>query len=90
MKLFMEALKGKPMSQVWLCLADPAGVIVCASHHSLAIVCDYVRFVWRQIESTTKFLKNDGKVLRFYCMWDDANIFGEKRPYVCGSDCDCE
>lgn len=49
MKLFMEALKGKPMSQ---------------------------------IESTTKFLKNDGKVLRFYCMWDDANIFGEKRPYV--------
>ncbi len=50
MKLFMEALKGKPMSQ---------------------------------IESTTKFLKNDGKVLRFYCTWDDSNIFGEKRPYVC-------
>ena len=38
--------------------------------------------VTAQIESTTKFLKNDGKVLRFYCTWDDNNIFGEKRPYV--------
>jgi len=49
MKLFMEALKGKPTSQ---------------------------------IGDITKYLKNDGKVLRFYCQWDDTNLFGEKRPYI--------
>ena len=35
-----------------------------------------------EVQATQKFLKNDGKVLRFYCQWDDKNMFGEKRPYV--------
>lgn len=31
-----------------------------------------------------KFLNNDRKVLRFYCMWDDsASLFGDRRPFVC-------
>jgi len=34
------------------------------------------------IESTQKFLKNDGKVLRFYCTWADDSMLGEKRPWV--------
>lgn len=34
------------------------------------------------IEATQKFLKNDGKVLRFYCTWNDTNMYGEKRPYI--------
>eukprot|EP00823_Brevimastigomonas_motovehiculus_P004863 TRINITY_DN3324_c0_g1_i1.p1 TRINITY_DN3324_c0_g1~~TRINITY_DN3324_c0_g1_i1.p1 ORF type:complete len:608 (-),score=185.75 TRINITY_DN3324_c0_g1_i1:312-2135(-) len=35
-----------------------------------------------EIEACQKFLQNDGKVLRFYCTWDDKDLFGEKRPYV--------
>jgi hypothetical protein len=34
------------------------------------------------IDATQKFLKNDGKVLRFYCIWSDQKIYGEQRPYV--------
>lgn len=34
------------------------------------------------IESTQRFLKNDGKVLRFYSVWSDQNMYGEQRPYV--------
>lgn len=35
-----------------------------------------------EIAATQKFLKNDGKVLRFYCTWDDDKMYGEIRPYV--------
>lgn len=34
------------------------------------------------IAQTQKFLKNDGKVLRFYARWDDTKMYGEKRPYI--------
>lgn len=34
------------------------------------------------IEATQKFLKNDGKVLRFYVVWSDAKMYGEQRPYI--------
>jgi len=34
------------------------------------------------IQSTQKFLKNDGNVLRFYCVWHDGKILGESRPFV--------
>lgn len=34
------------------------------------------------IRSTQKFLKNDGQVLRFYCVWHDEKMLGESRPYV--------
>jgi hypothetical protein len=34
------------------------------------------------IAQTQQFLKNDGKVLRFYATWDDEKLFGEKRPYI--------
>lgn len=34
------------------------------------------------VEATQKFLINDGKVLRFYCVWDDSKMYGEKRPYI--------
>jgi hypothetical protein len=34
------------------------------------------------IQSTQKFLKNDGRVLRFYCVWEDEKMYGEKRPYM--------
>ncbi len=31
-----------------------------------------------------KFLENDRKVLRFYCVWDDTNtVYGDRRPFVC-------
>uniref|UniRef100_A0A7S3GFT2 Uncharacterized protein n=1 Tax=Palpitomonas bilix TaxID=652834 RepID=A0A7S3GFT2_9EUKA len=34
-------------------------------------------------DKLNQFLKNDRKVLRFYCLWDDRdNMFGQKRPYV--------
>ncbi|XP_033109623.1 EF-hand domain-containing protein 1-like [Anneissia japonica] len=30
-----------------------------------------------------QFIELDGKVLRFYCVWDDRNrMFGEMRPYI--------
>jgi len=30
-----------------------------------------------------KFLANDRKVLRFFCVWDDRNsLYGDRRPYV--------
>jgi hypothetical protein len=35
------------------------------------------------IEATQRFLKNDRKVLRFYCLDSDFNINGEQRPFVC-------
>lgn len=34
------------------------------------------------ISGTQKFLKNDGHVLRFYCVWHDEKMLGESRPYV--------
>jgi len=34
------------------------------------------------IEATQRFLRNDGKVLRFYAMWSDQNMYGEQRPYI--------
>lgn len=34
------------------------------------------------IEGTQKFLRNDGKVLRFYAIWSDPNLFGEKQAFV--------
>lgn len=34
------------------------------------------------IENNQKFLKNDGKVLRFYAQWNDSTLYGEKKPYV--------
>jgi hypothetical protein len=35
-----------------------------------------------EIQATQKFLKNDGKVLRFYCVWSDNKMYGEQRPYI--------
>lgn len=35
-----------------------------------------------EIAATQKFLKNDGKVLRFYCVWTDTKMYGEQRPYI--------
>jgi hypothetical protein len=34
------------------------------------------------IQATQKFLANDRKVLRFFCMWADDKMFGERLPYV--------
>jgi hypothetical protein len=34
------------------------------------------------IEGTQKFLRNDGKVLRFYATWSDPNLFGEKQAFI--------
>jgi len=34
------------------------------------------------IAATQKFLKNDGRVLRFFCVWHDEKMFGESKPYV--------
>jgi hypothetical protein len=32
---------------------------------------------------TRQFLEKDGKVLRFFCVWDDrGSVYGERRPYV--------
>lgn len=34
---------------------------------------------------TRQFLEKDGKVLRFFCVWDDrGSVYGERRPYVSG------
>lgn len=31
-----------------------------------------------------KFLDNDRKVLKFYCIWDDKSAgYTERRPFVC-------
>jgi len=34
------------------------------------------------IKATQQFLKNDGKVLRFYSTFRDDKLFGEVRPYI--------
>lgn len=34
------------------------------------------------IRATQKFLKNDRKVLRFYCIFRDDKLYGEARPYI--------
>ncbi len=34
------------------------------------------------IEGTQKFLRNDGKVLRFYATWSDPKLLGEKQAYI--------
>lgn len=34
------------------------------------------------IKATQKFLKNDRKVLRFYCIFRDDKLYGEVRPYI--------
>jgi hypothetical protein len=35
------------------------------------------------IEATQRFLKNDGKVLRFYCLYSPENtLIAEQRPYI--------
>ncbi|GAQ78061.1 hypothetical protein KFL_000070310 [Klebsormidium nitens] len=32
---------------------------------------------------TRQFLEKDGKVLRFFCVWDDrGSVYGERRPYI--------
>jgi len=36
----------------------------------------------RGIEATQKFLRNDGKVLRFYAQWEDTKLYGEIKPYI--------
>jgi hypothetical protein len=33
------------------------------------------------IAATQQFLKNDGKVLRFYATWQDGGMYGEKRAF---------
>ena len=33
------------------------------------------------IAATQQFLKNDGKVLRFYATWQDGGLYGEKRAF---------
>jgi hypothetical protein len=32
------------------------------------------------IKATQKFFKNDGRVLRFFCVWNDTKLYGEPRP----------
>eukprot|EP00455_Lapot_gusevi_P014176 TRINITY_DN1701_c0_g3_i4.p1 TRINITY_DN1701_c0_g3~~TRINITY_DN1701_c0_g3_i4.p1 ORF type:complete len:543 (+),score=175.15 TRINITY_DN1701_c0_g3_i4:61-1689(+) len=34
------------------------------------------------VDRVRKFLENDRRVLRFYCLWEDPSLYGEKRPYV--------
>lgn len=34
------------------------------------------------IRATQQFLQNDGKVLRFYCIFRDNKLYGELRPYI--------
>jgi len=34
------------------------------------------------LEKIKKFLANDRKVLKFWCVWDDPSLYGEKRRYI--------
>jgi len=34
------------------------------------------------LERVKKFLANDRKVLKFWCVWDDPSLYGEKRKYI--------
>jgi len=34
------------------------------------------------LEAVKKFLANDRKVLKFWCVWDDPTLYGEKRKYI--------
>jgi len=34
------------------------------------------------LEKIKKFLANDRKVLKFWCVWDDPSLYGEKRKYI--------
>jgi hypothetical protein len=36
----------------------------------------------QSIAATQQFLRNDGKVLRFYCTWSDDSMYGERRAYL--------
>mmetsp|Transcript_32434 Transcript_32434/g.103234 ORF Transcript_32434/g.103234 Transcript_32434/m.103234 type:complete len:654 (-) Transcript_32434:82-2043(-) len=33
-------------------------------------------------DTLKQFLALDGKVLRFYCVWDDDSLYGSRRPYT--------
>jgi hypothetical protein len=38
--------------------------------------------------ATKQFLENDGKVLRFFAVWDDRDsVYGDRRPYVSSRAC---
>merc|ERR1719499_2579890 len=34
------------------------------------------------LKAVKKFLANDRKVLKFWCVWDDPSLYGEKRKYM--------
>jgi len=34
------------------------------------------------IEGTQRFLRNDGKVLRFFCLWSDSKVGGEQLSFI--------
>jgi len=36
---------------------------------------------WR-LQAGKKFLANDRKVLKFWCVWDDPSLYGEKRRFI--------
>jgi len=36
---------------------------------------------WR-LKAVKKFLVNDRKVLKFWCIWDDPSLYGEKRRFI--------
>lgn len=53
---------------------------------------DLTRFIEAKLGKATnalnpdklkKFIENDRKVLRFFCLWDDRDaLYGDRRPYV--------
>lgn len=50
--------------------------------HKLYMEASLGKHIHQGIEATQKFLNHDGKVLRFYCQWNDDKMYGEKRPYI--------
>lgn len=38
---------------------------------------------YQSFDTLKRFLQYDGKVLRFFCLWDDsASLFGDRREFV--------
>lgn len=50
--------------------------------HKLYMEASLGKHMHQGTEATQKFLNHDGKVLRFYCQWNDDKMYGEKRPYI--------
>lgn len=85
------AQNNKPLDEAEIPLPDDftkKNTVLTTSHHKLMFPAkQYMEArLGKQVDTVytavQQFLRNDNKVLRFYCVHTDLSIMGEKRPYI--------